>query len=363
MKQLKVAAFWLAQLIFYIAIIESVFYFYLKTSANPHHRARRVLQQHSTWGWQSQANLNTTFEGRPLVTDSNGFRIEDVSKTINFQHLELLTLGPSSAFGWGVDADKTYTALVGKNINVSYLNASQIGFSTEQGRILWEKFLQNRLPNLKYVLISYGINDLDRFRFYDHSFVNDLDYFSKSSAPGEIGQSKFNSNITTAFHLFKDEVALKLDCSSIVEMKQRLTIDESEQVLLKLITNLKKKNVKVFVLSSPYIEMQIRQEYRRADLEMYYKSAQLAAGRGECAEALDFLRAAKKLEPWRVQHDVVLQTERLRKISNEQGVVFIDAYSILNKLSPQKDYFVDPVHPSNEGHKKIADYILEKIKS
>jgi hypothetical protein len=75
------------------------------------------------------------------VTDSNGFRTDDETSddaSGTPQVVEVLVLGPSSAFGWGVEYHETYAVVVARTAGQGLLNASQVG---------------------------YGINDIDRFRF------------------------------------------------------------------------------------------------------------------------------------------------------------------------------------------------------
>lgn len=362
MKLIKTGLFWSVQIVVALGLLEVICYCFLKTSSNPLYRARRILQQHENWGWQASPNLKTEFEGAPLWTEQNGFRVENAGETADFQKVELLTLGPSSAFGWGIAAEDTYTAQIAKSLHLNYLNASQIGFSTEQGLLLWDLFLKNKLPHLKYVILSYGINDLDRFRFYDLSFTNDVIYFSQNSVKSKPASLPFNSNLLTTFNLFGNEAWLKFNCSSLSTIKQRLSLSESDHESRALIQNLKEKNVKIVFVGTPYLRMPANSDFQYGDVREYYQAAESAASAGNCREALGFIGQAKTLEPWRVEQDVAKLAVVQKKLSQDEGILYIDAYTAFNNLKSQKEYFVDPVHPTVQGHKLIADLVLEKLK-
>ena len=359
MRVLKLVLFWIIQLIVALGMLEVICHVFLKTSSNPLYRARRILQQNESWGWQARPNLDTEFENAPVFTDLNGFRVENSAESVDLQKVELLTLGPSSAFGWGVKAEETYTSKIAKALQLKYLNASQIGFSTEQGLLLWNLFFKEKLPNLKYVIISYGINDLDRFRFYGLSFTDDISYFADGlNRPRDLS---LNSSLLTTFNLFENEALLNLNCTALSSMKQRLSLSESKQESLRLIKNLKEKNVKIIFVGTPYLKMPVNNEFQYSDVNTYYEKSQTAATGGHCREALSLLKEAKALEPWRVEQDVVKLAEAQKQLCDEEGILCIDAYTAFDRLKAQKEYFVDPVHPSQKGHDLIARLVLEKL--
>lgn len=361
MKQFKSILFWGIQIVVALGMLEIICYLFLKTSSNPLYRARRILQQNQSWGWQASPNLKTEFEGAQVFTEQNGFRVESATDQLDMQKVELLTLGPSSAFGWGVIAESTYTAQIAKALKLNYLNASQIGFSTEQGLLLWNGFLKNKLPNLKYVLISYGINDLDRFRFYDLSFIDDINYFGS-----QLNQANpllpFSSNLLTTFDLFKNEMSLKINCAPLMTVKQRLSLAESKQESLRLIQILKEQKVKIVFVGTPYLRMPPNSNFKYDDVNKYYQAAEAAASAGNCQQALSLIKKAKALEPWRVERDVAALSEMQKQISQDESIFYVDTYSAFNNLKIQKEYFVDPVHPSPKGHELIAQLVLEKLK-
>jgi lysophospholipase L1-like esterase len=362
MRTLKPVLFWCLQIIIVAALLEGICFLFLKISPNPLYRARRILQSNEIWGWQAQPKLNTRFEHAPVYTDSDGFRTERASEGAKVEDAEILTLGPSSAFGWGVAAEDTYTAKLAEHLHLRYLNASQIGFSTEQGLLLWNLKLKEKLPKLKYVVVSYGINDLDRFRFFELSFTDDINFFRDRINNRPVPTMKVNSNFITTFDLFKNEMMLKINCEPLKEIKQRLSLNESKEALKRLILSLKEKNVKIIVVNTPYLRMPANPQFKYEDVESAYKNAESAADVSHCDEALSWIGKAKSIEPWRVEYDVVMLSVLQEQLSKEQGVVFIDAHAAFDRLKDQGEYFVDPVHPSAKGHDLVANLILEKLK-
>lgn len=363
MKLFKSLLIWTLQIVVTLFFLEVICYVFLKGSSNPLYRARRILERHETWAWMAQPGLNTKFESAAVFTDQNGFRAEDENVVTDFNKVEMLTLGPSSAFGWGVGAEATYSALVAKSLNLNYLNASQIGFSTTQGLLLWNSFLKDRLPNLKVVLIAYGINDLDNFRFYDLSFVNDLTYFAEQPKAASL----INSNLLTTIDLFKNEFSLKISCSSLSHIEQRLSMDQSAQQTQALIQSLKTKNIKIIFIGTPYLRMKGKgTPYLNSGgilgAAYLYEQAEVAAAAGNCGEALEFVKRAKALEPWRVEDDVRKLAEIQKAVCKDEGISYVDIFTEFNQLAIQDEYFVDPVHPSVKGHDLIAKRVLEKLK-
>lgn len=362
MKKISVLLYLALQLALAAAILETSCYFFLTRSSNPQYRALRILQQNQLWGWQSKPNLDTTFESKRLFTEDNGFRVEQPSKLIDFAKVDLLTLGPSSAFGWGVDAESTYTSQIARKLKLRSLNASQIGFSTEQGLILWNDFLKDKLPNLKYVFISYGINDLDRFRFFDLSFTDDVAYFQNTHRRTNLLIPNLNSNFLTSLLLFKKEAALRIDCSPLKIIRQRLSLAEIAQETLILVKKLKERHLKVILVGTPYLRMPAKDNFKYEEVEKLYSEAEVAAASNHCSDSLNFVNKAKLLEPWRVEQDLKKVTEIQKTISHDEKIEFIDTYSAFNNISDQKDYFLDPVHPSVKGHELMAQLILAKLK-
>ena len=71
-----------------------------------------------------------------------------------------MTLGCSTTFGWGVDDDASYPALLDGLITdeqTQVINGGQPGYTSFQGRWLWDKTLKDYAPDV--VLIGYVVQD------------------------------------------------------------------------------------------------------------------------------------------------------------------------------------------------------------
>jgi hypothetical protein len=360
MKRRSQFFYYLLQILLSLILLEGISYFFLTHSANPLYRARRILQVDGQLGWRQQFQLNTTFESKPLWTDQRGFRINSPRDIVRPQDAELITLGPSSAFGWGVAGDETYTSLTAEAVKLRALNASEIGYSSLQGQRLYQQYF-TELPRARVALIAYGINDLDRFRFFAESFENDSDFFAR--APFHfplLTRAAKLSALLSLVSLGSQELAYHWDCRPLALIQQRSGIDKSMDVLKELIAHLREQRITPVLINTPYHLRQKNSDFDRHLMSRDYSQAQLAARAGNCSEALASLQQAKAQEPERIAQDVQLFNIALRDFSEESRVSLIDAYRLLDTADADKN-FVDPVHPSALGHRIISRQVIKSV--
>ena len=82
----------------------------------------------------------------------------------------IMTLGCSTTFGWGVDDDASYPALLDGLITdeqTQVINGGQPGYTSFQGRWLWDKTLKDYAPDV--VLIGYVVQDARKAAYSDRS--------------------------------------------------------------------------------------------------------------------------------------------------------------------------------------------------
>lgn len=349
MKIVKWLIFILFQFLVCFLFLETFSYFFLKHSSNPLYRARRILTFHSELGWMQKGNLDTTFEGQSVYTDENGYRINADGKI----NPTLLTLGPSSAFGWGVSAEETYTSIVGEKAG-GYLNASGIGHSIYQGNKVWRTL---STENPKIVLIAYGVNDLDKFRFFDIGSSPDREYFAENLRPGLLDSVNFN--ITNVLSLAVNLASQQTSCEKLKQTSVRVPWDEYEEILRKILREMKLRLISPVVINTPYYLKNPRKEFKIETIEEAYAKASFLAREGKCKEALETLKVARSWEPENILYQVQLFNKKLAQLTAEEKVPLVDAFSLL-KHQPKK-MFYDPVHPSAAGHKEIAGQILKTV--
>lgn len=351
MKQLKLAGLITFQILLCAIFFELFGYFFLVKSSNPLYRARRILHFDERLGWKQKPNLSTTFENQPVMTDEQGYRISGIRNSVPL----LLTLGPSSAFGWGVSDEETYSALVAKKTG-GLLNASGIGHSLYQGKILWNEKLKHLRPS--HILIAYGVNDLDKFRFFDSESSRDSVYFQTPLRKSYL--DKFDSHFLNVLSLAKNLASYQISCSHITDTAIRVPWNEFSTILKELTDDMKEKGIVPILIGTPFYLKNPRAGFTVNLIEDAYEAASGLAREGKCKEAHEALTIAKSYEPENILEQVKIFNKNLEIFARENDLRFIDAFKTISVEKAETNFY-DPVHPSAEGHKKIASQILKSM--
>ena len=133
------------------------------------------LRQDPELLWRQEPNARRTFAGVPVRTDAMGFRGRGrAEKAAGVTRVALL--GASPAFGWGVREERTYVRLLEERLGargtrVEIVNASVLGYSSYQGKLLLPRVLRELRPDV--VVFAYGVNDVDKHRFFRSEAVTD----------------------------------------------------------------------------------------------------------------------------------------------------------------------------------------------
>jgi lysophospholipase L1-like esterase len=136
--------------------------------------------EHNTPFWVTDPDLKQKpfphkEESRTFKVSSNedGLRAaaSRQAKTPGVQRLMLM--GCSTTFGWGVGDDETYPARLAERIRagghggIEVLNAGQPGYTSFQGRWLWERTLRHYKPDV--VLLGFVVQDARKAAYTDKS--------------------------------------------------------------------------------------------------------------------------------------------------------------------------------------------------
>lgn len=357
---------------------------------------RAILRVDARLGWRQRANLDTSFLGLPLRTNERGWRAAPVARLRRLQR-PTLVLGPSSAFGWGVREADTYAARLGDDV----INASEIGYSTDQGVRLYREIIDDGFRP-RTVVIAYGVNDVDRHRFYFQSRLPDSLEFSRTHSAFSVGVQRVisSSGLLTVLlkisgtlreWLFHDRV--RAAGSGVPPL--RVPPNQFRRNLDILIDMAEGQGAQVVLLTSAYalppaspplscrlaavqadLVGTLQAESGRDDLakqcfaesvrlepaqnEVYYDIVALATRAGDFREAERQYDLAVRYEPGRVARDIEAYNRVTRAVAVARGVKLADVALWLKAGNPSV-LFVDPIHPSAEGHRRIAEGLLRLL--
>jgi len=277
----------------------------------------------------------------------------------------VIALGPSSTFGWGVNQRETYSAILTDSYSKKTFNAGQIGYGIVQGKILYEAISQlPKLRSVKYVLIAYGVNDVDRFRFIGESSLNDEAYFA-SSLPSQSSRAKLPWLGNTAFGSLLlrawGETALYRSCGLQSFPELRLTEKQFEKNLVELIKSIRKSGAQPIVLSTAFRPGAPTSEMDAAGVAAYYQKSVVAAKAARCEESRSLFKQGKENEVSRLSRDITSLNASIERVTKIEKVPLLKLDKILDD-SDEKNNFFDPVHPSALGHSKIAHQLVELLR-
>jgi lysophospholipase L1-like esterase len=393
----------LAILLFYTMVIisiEGLGVWLVENHGDAIDRSQPLLKVDADLGWRQRAHLHTFFYNTLVETNELGHRSQPLRQT---SPKTVVFLGPSSTFGWGVKYDHIYSSVVSKEMqnspsaekNIQVYNAGEIGFSSLQGVLLLDKHPQI-LSNAKFVVIAYGINDLDRHRFFYNSPNSDKKEFSKKRSRHLItlhnllNQSSFLSFVSRKVSLF-----MRRTCEIIKDprkefYRRRVEIGETIDNMRLLIRSIRSSSSRVVVVSTPYLyqaksleafeesnefksavrfykDQKYEEAFKRFQrlsqkdsssglLFLYWQSSAAALGRCQVASQADKLFRLAEFQ--RIADEVILMNGQLRQLAEKEGVGFVDAHGL---LASEPENFVDPVHPSAKGHEIVGKAIARAL--
>ncbi len=237
------------------------------------------------------------------------------------------------------------------------INVGQIGFSSWQGLEFYKKYLLGKI-NADMVIIAYGVNDVDKFRFFYTSTLPDKDEFSKPKENWQISLQniliRFNSINLLSRTIFKYADGLMCLQKNIPVRR----VDDNDFVAnIDEIIRLSKLNgSEVILLTSPYnlptynIKDPDYEKYQNTDY-CYEKNIN---------ERKKIIEKDRQLEPKRIAKDINILNNLLRNISKRDNITLVDAEKILNTFK-ENNMFIDPIHMSKAGNEKIAQNIFSAI--
>ncbi len=349
---------------FWLLIFEGTSRFWIHNWGNPYQRSLEVLRTTPIYGWMQRPNLDQKFYGSNIKTDSQGFRAPEETAEISKSDSLILTLGPSSAFGWGVESQDVYTDKLAEKMTefagrkYEALNLSQIGYSTFQGKLLSEHpAIKQARP--KVVLLAFGVNDVDRYRFFFQSSKSDAEELSSTKDSLHYTRASLisGSSFLRLISSFTSSFLLNLDCRSLEQIpNRRLSAKETEVYFTELVTKYKQLNSNVVLVTTPHNYQGLDPNFLLSYEQLFAASAEAAKNR-KCRTAKALASESRKLEKNVIVRDIIDLNQRLKNVAKQLDVTIVDAEELLK----DSDKFLDPIHPNKEGHALIATQIFDAL--
>lgn len=341
-------------ILFFFCIIYFFYYFltliYISHLGDPLERTWLALRKDPELGWISRPNLNTRFYNSILLTDSNGFRIGSQNQ-LNEEQTQLALFGPSSAFGWGVDYEETYGALIQAK------NFSQIGYTIWQGHQLFKQ-QKEKLPNsIQFIILSYGINELDHFRFFDSEPKSDLQYFTRNH---NISLNSFADWVTLPIQvigkrIYSASLNSEITCPPFIQ-NQRMTETEYFDTLKMMSEEVIQMGLEPVLIETAYRNSDEHLDSLIDDQELI-SEINSAVSRSDCKNASQKYKAWSQTRPKVIAQKVRHFNKSLDHFANTDFKIPLIKINHLLKT----DDFIDPVHFSKSGHLKISKAITETL--
>jgi hypothetical protein len=269
---------------------------------------------------------------------------------------EIAVFGPSSAMGWGVTQEETYAKRLQARLPEGrlVLNFSQIGHTILQGRRLFEEAeAANPAPLARTILLAYGINELDRYRFFGKAGISDREYLQEiSRQPATIFSSLLHSSFFSLLHRAGQELVARATCPPDQPIRPRVDFAEFEGELVSFVRRIRETGSFPMLLDTGIHYGIEPSESLALKSDFLYEEGVDLARRHWCANAKQVLAEARELEVFRIVRDAKRINKIVRRVGKEESVPVI-MISQLPLRAPE--HFVDPVHFSALGHQKIAD--------
>jgi lysophospholipase L1-like esterase len=325
----------------------------------------KTIAPHEERIWFGRPDYQGIFFGEEVVHNSMGLR---TNKKI--EGADLIVFGASPSYGWGVRYSETYSFLLEKRFDnrVTVLNSSNIGYSSYQGKKILKDILARVKP--KVVLISYVINDVDRYRFIQNSnssdslvkkmstlerfsyFLNEnlvLGKFIRSNFKGREylpspGESRVNINDYKSNYIEMIKAARKV---GVIPVLMKMPVNLHLNKISTKLRNFLKENKCIHLMNDS------KHLFECISKKVSFSESSMLTNEIRKIFAINSSRQTEKY------HQI------LDQIGKEYDVTVIDAVSKFKKSSKYLflDKKEDPIHPNPLGHEILADLIYKNIKS
>lgn len=151
-------------LIFFCAVIELIFRFFYGPPFLCTRHEKIAETENGGIGYVLLKNLNMEYAGKKLITNSVGLRDCRVPRKTD-NGIQILALGDSYTFGYGVELEESYPAILERLLNdnvhadkYEVINAGIPGYNTEQELELLRRIIPYYSP--KIIIVGFTPNDI-----------------------------------------------------------------------------------------------------------------------------------------------------------------------------------------------------------
>ncbi|HLD30234.1 MAG TPA: hypothetical protein VJC03_07815 [bacterium] len=370
---------------------------------------RDILKEDPLLLWKFRKSRKCRFQGVQVSINREGFRGTEWRLKKKPGEFRIVCLGASPTFGWGAEEKNTYPRHLAENLqkafpekNISVLNASVIGYSSHQGRILLEKEILRFSPAI--VTISYVINDVDRNRFFRSSGLPDKElsqenkaivffrnafsrsrlyrfmergcsrWFLRSMISGKRGESRlpqvrvspedYRKNLAQMTELCRRHdirpVFVKIPLNlPLPPVYPETLFKEAEREVQDGLTLLEKGSVQEAAF---HFEKAVKTVPVSSEAHFYLGVCLEKSGELERAET-EF-KLAKDYDAFRCRTESERYNMIMEELAREESIPVADVVSLFGG-DTERDLFLyeknDPIHFSGKGHKRIAGEIEKRF--
>lgn len=336
-------------------------------------KIRAVLRDDAELLWTHRPGLDTVFEGVPLRTNSLGFRGGEPGPK---RTKRIVVMGASPSFGWGVEESVAYPALLAgelaaAGVGAEVLNASVIGYSSWQGARLLERQVLALEPDV--VVFAYGVNDVDRYRFFRSLPLPDAGLPAGNRFNSSVSNLLARSSFVKAYSRLLNKIFSRAPSSCPPSPPERADLGA-------FIANLEtfhrasiKHGFKLVVMTAPFYKpgsyfkvscgsdsLRLPETVTRESLKRFVTENGACPASLRCAasfglEGADLTRLSAAAELYGAYDAILEYNDALRKYaSGKRDLRLLDAGGLLKG----PDMFLKPdhdlVHFSSKGHQVLS---------
>lgn len=269
--------------------------------------------------------------------------------------IRILTLGGSTTKNGFLPAEDRYPAILEKLLRsahpekkIEVFNGGQDTFTTKHSLINYVTNMKDWKPDI--VIIMHGINDLYRSCLDPDYTIGDYNrlwsHFYGSSVKGAKPESFIEEQLLKP--LLSKWYAAYLQIEEDRRLDQYRSLPDFKRYLTSLVEYLKHDNVKVILMTEPYLYKDEMTEEEK--LELIF-------GKMFCKKQIYWLGYTYP-SPGSLKAAMDAFNKATLEVAEEQGVTYVDLARMIPK---DAYYFIDDVHYTKLGSEKVAEFTAESI--